>query len=139
MIVAKELVVSGKKKAALETELRSLKFKPYPKVSKAREEGEEADVLEEEEGQAGDYDYLLGMAIWSLTTERVGFCVTRLPLSALTSPAQVEKMMNELKQKEAELDYLLGMKATDIWNNDLEVFLAEWEVSRGGLLVQTEV
>lgn len=38
-------------------------------------------------------------------------------------------MMNELKQKEAELDYLLGMKATDIWNNDLEVFLAEWEVS----------
>lgn len=72
MIVAKELVVSGKKKAALETELRSLKFKPYPKVSKAREDGEEADVLEEEEGQAGDYDYLLGMAIWSLTTERVG-------------------------------------------------------------------
>lgn len=71
MIVAKDLVVSGKKKAALETELRSLKFKPYPKVSKAREEGEEADVLEEEEGQAGDYDYLLGMAIWSLTTERV--------------------------------------------------------------------
>lgn len=37
--------------------------------------------------------------------------------------------MNELKQKEAELDHLLSMKATDIWNNDLEVFLAEWEVS----------
>lgn len=38
-------------------------------------------------------------------------------------------MLNELKQKESELDYLLGMKATDIWNNDLEIFLAEWEVS----------
>ncbi|KAJ9111708.1 hypothetical protein QFC19_001068 [Naganishia cerealis] len=109
MIVAKTLTVSGKKKAVLEAELRDLKFKPYPKSSKAREEGEEEDTLEEEEGKAGDYDYLLGMAIWSLTNERV------------------EKMMNELKQKEAELDYLLGMKATDIWNNDLEVFLAEWE------------
>jgi hypothetical protein len=38
-------------------------------------------------------------------------------------------MLNELKQKEGELDYLLSMKATDIWNNDLEIFLAEWEVS----------
>lgn len=38
-------------------------------------------------------------------------------------------MLNELKQKEGELDHLLSMKPTDIWNNDLEVFLAEWEVS----------
>ncbi|KAJ9119885.1 hypothetical protein QFC24_005599 [Naganishia onofrii] len=109
MIVAKQLTVSGKKKAILEAELRDLKFKPYPKSSKAREDGEEEDTLEEEEGKAGDYDYLLGMAIWSLTNERV------------------EKMLNELKQKEGELDHLLSMKPTDIWNNDLEVFLAEWE------------
>jgi DNA topoisomerase-2 len=71
MIVAKQLTVSGKKKAILEAELRDLKFKPYPKSSKAREDGEEEDTLEEEEGKAGDYDYLLGMAIWSLTNERV--------------------------------------------------------------------
>ncbi|KAJ9091384.1 DNA topoisomerase 2 [Naganishia friedmannii] len=109
MIVKKELIVSGKKKAILEAELRDLKFKPYPKSGKAREDGEEEDTLEEEEGKAGDFDYLLGMAIWSLTNERV------------------EKMLNELKQKEGELDHLLSMKATDIWNNDLEVFLAEWE------------
>lgn len=41
-------------------------------------------------------------------------------------------MLNELKQKESELDYLLSMKATDIWNNDLEIFLAEWEVGAFG-------
>jgi DNA topoisomerase-2 len=76
MIIKKELVVSNKKKADLCTELRELKFRPFPKVRKAKESGENEDALEEEEeeqpvGANSDYDYLLGMAIWSLTREKV--------------------------------------------------------------------
>lgn len=73
MIITKELVVSNKRKTALVTELRELKFKPFPKGKKVKEMGELEPVLEEEEeGMASDYDYLLGMAIWSLTAEKVG-------------------------------------------------------------------
>jgi DNA topoisomerase-2 len=73
MIINKELIVSNKKKADIVTELRALKFKPISKVKNAREFGENEPALEEEdEGLAGDYDYLLGMAIWSLTREKAG-------------------------------------------------------------------
>lgn len=74
MIITKELVVSGKRRPDIVAELRSLKFKPFPKKERAKEEGENEAAEEEEdgdEGQASDYDYLLGMAIWSLTSEKV--------------------------------------------------------------------
>jgi DNA topoisomerase-2 len=75
MIIKKELVVSNKKKADLCTELRKLDFRPFPKIRKAKEAGEdEVQEGEEEEqpiGASSDYDYLLGMAIWSLTREKV--------------------------------------------------------------------
>lgn len=49
-----------------------MKFRPLPKGKKSKEEGETEHTLEEEdEGLASDYDYLLGMAIWSLTAEKV--------------------------------------------------------------------
>lgn len=77
MIVEKKLTVSNKKKQDLEVELRSLKFKGFPKVKKALDAGEDEPALEEEdEAQAGEYDYLLGMAIWSLTKEKVSQAVT---------------------------------------------------------------
>lgn len=76
MIIKKELVVSNKKKTALVEELRALKFRGFPKGKKAKEAGETEDALEEEEeGLAGDYDYLLGMAIWSLTAEKVSLFI----------------------------------------------------------------
>lgn len=81
MIVDKQLVVSNRKKNDLMAELRRLKFRPFPKVAKAKAAGETEDVqLEDEEDEAEesvkdagatDYDYLLGMAIWSLTKEKV--------------------------------------------------------------------
>ena len=76
MIVKRELSVSNRKKADIVTELRKLDFRPFPKVAKAKAAGELEEVVEaeEEENQTGassDYDYLLGMAIWSLTKEKV--------------------------------------------------------------------
>ena len=83
MIIAKELVISNRKRAAIVADLRALDFRPFPKVSKAKAAGETEAVVEEDEDEeesgsgsksaAGlsDYDYLLGMAIWSLTKEKV--------------------------------------------------------------------
>lgn len=76
MIVDKELVVSNRKKAEIVTDLRKHKFRPFPKGA-AKAAGETEEVVEEEEeqddvgGGDADYDYLLGMAIWSLTKEKV--------------------------------------------------------------------
>ena len=79
MIVNKELVVSNRKKADIMDELRQKKFRPFPKVAKAKAAGETEDAEEgtndEAEATTGgastDYDYLLGMPIWSLTKEKV--------------------------------------------------------------------
>nr|GAT45321.1 DNA topoisomerase II [Mycena chlorophos] len=83
MIVDGELVVSKRKKADIVVDLRKHKFRPFPKLKKAKEAGEDEPVLEQEHesddedearGPPGttpsDYDYLLGMAIASLTKEK---------------------------------------------------------------------
>lgn len=78
MIVDKQLVVSRKKKADLVIELRNLQFRAFPKVSKAKVAGEDEPLAEDDDDQEestksvpSDFDYLLGMAISSLTEERV--------------------------------------------------------------------
>ena len=80
MIVDKELSVSNRRKADIVQELRKKQFRPFPKVAKAKAAGETEDVVEEEDednevanpaGNLSDFDYLLGMAIWSLTKEKV--------------------------------------------------------------------
>lgn len=74
MIIDKKLSISKKRRAVLEAELRVLKFRPFSKSSKksalVAEEAEPA-MDEENDVSAGDFDYLLGMAIWSLTAEKV--------------------------------------------------------------------
>jgi DNA topoisomerase-2 len=78
MIVNKQLSVSNRKKGDIVHELRKLDFRAFPKVSKAKAAGETEDVPldpdEEEPDEVGtdaDFDYLLGMQIWSLTREKV--------------------------------------------------------------------
>ena len=79
MIVEKELVVSNRKKADIMADLRKLKFRPFPKVTKAKAAGKTEDVVEPDEDEevaedvpgATDFDYLLGMPIYSLTREKV--------------------------------------------------------------------
>ena len=78
MIVSKQLSVSNRKKGDIVHELRKFGFRPFPKVSKAKAAGETEEVIPdpdegeaEEEGTDADFDYLLGMQIWSLTKEKV--------------------------------------------------------------------
>lgn len=96
MIVDKELVVSNRKKADIVAELRRKDFKPFPKVAQAKEAGETADVVEEEpeaptvnSESNSDFDYLLGMAIWNLTKEKVRMLVhSRAILETESAPFQ---------------------------------------------------
>lgn len=128
MIIDKTLIVSNKKKSIIVAELRDLKFRPFPKNNKAKDAGEVEDALEEaDEGMASDYDYLLGMAIWSLTSEKVSSEGTGWWLTG-----QVDKLLAERDHKELELIALLKLTPQDIWNNDLDKFLEEWAVSQGG-------
>jgi len=78
MIVDKKLSVSGRKKADIVVELRTLQFTPYPKKAKAKAAGETAQTVDDPEDDednaipgAAEYDYLLGMPIYALTKEKV--------------------------------------------------------------------
>ncbi|KAH8981970.1 DNA topoisomerase [Lactarius akahatsu] len=113
MIVNKELVVSNRKKADIVVELRQKSFRPFPKVAKAKAAGENEDAEEDEpetaSGTSTDYDYLLGMPIWSLTREKI------------------ERLLQQAADKEKELLALLELTPIQIWNTDLDHFLAEWD------------
>lgn len=84
MIVKKELIVANRKKADIVAELRKKEFRPFPKKAKAKAAGEneefQEDADEDEDDKATgantDYDYLLGMAIYSLTQEKVSLCIS---------------------------------------------------------------
>ncbi|KAL4923578.1 DNA topoisomerase 2 [Aspergillus undulatus] len=117
MIIDGELIVSKKKKTALVAELKDKGFKAFPKVSDAAKAGETEKVVEASEDEDEDddtqnlahaYDYLLGMAIWSLTQERV------------------ERLRRQIGDKEVEIDELIKLSKEDIWNRDLDDFINEW-------------
>lgn len=119
MIVDNKLTVNKKKKVVLVEELRKLKFDPIPKVADARKKDElepivnpDEDVEEEQEHAAlgaNDYDYLLGMAIWSLTQERI------------------DKLLKQIGDLEAEFNALSAASEKELWCRDLDDLLAEWK------------
>ncbi|KAL3476533.1 DNA topoisomerase, partial [Aspergillus californicus] len=120
MIIDGELVVSKKKKSVLVVELKDKGFKPFPKVADAARAGEVEKVVEASEDEneneaendpqdlAHAYDYLLGMAIWSLTQERV------------------EKLRRQIGEREFEIDELIKLSKEEIWTRDLDDFINEW-------------
>ncbi|KAF8588504.1 type II DNA topoisomerase [Ramaria rubella] len=115
MIVKKEIVVSNRKKVDIVAELRQKEFQPFPKVVKSKATREVEDAVDEEEDEAAnnsassDYDYLLGMAIWSLTHEKI------------------QKLLQQRGEKEEELVTLLKRTPIEIWTQDLDDFLKQWE------------
>lgn len=82
LIISKELSINNRKRAVVVADLRTREFRPFPKIVKvhlavAAAGGEEDDDEAEEEvvdakgGADSDFDYLLGMALYSLTAEKV--------------------------------------------------------------------
>jgi len=121
MIIKRELVVSNRRKTDIVGELRSRDFRPFPREkAKARsvpDEAEEQDDAEAEAtGAVSDYDYLLNMAIFSLTRERV------------------ERLIRERDETERQLKVLLARTPQNLWDEDLTEFLNEWD----GVLAEDE-
>lgn len=75
MIVKKELIVNNRKRKDLVAELREKDFRPFPKQAKAHVAADVDDNASEDDepdtGTSTDFDYLLGMAIYNLTKEKV--------------------------------------------------------------------
>ncbi|KAI9645606.1 DNA topoisomerase 2 [Ciborinia camelliae] len=115
-IIENKLIVSKKRKPVLVAELRKRGYEAFPKVSDAKKAGETDDVVENEEevgddedAGARDYDYLLGLPIWSLTQERV------------------DKLLKQMRDKKEEIDTLDKLSEKDLWCTDLDAFVEEWE------------
>ena len=114
MIIDQKLVISKKKKAILIGELKKLGFDPFPKKQDTTKQAEVDPEAEEEDedkdvsSDASAYDYLLGMALWSLTEERV------------------ERLLKQIGEKELEVDALMKKSKEDLWKADLDDFIAEW-------------
>ena len=118
-IIDGDLIVSKKKKAILVDELRERKYEAFPPKApegkKPKSTDEELGQEEQEDEEAGlggggrDYDYLLSMPIWSLTTERL------------------DKLKSQIAAKKAEHDELNALSEKDLWCKDLDAFVEEWE------------
>ncbi|KAH8884751.1 type II DNA topoisomerase [Thozetella sp. PMI_491] len=119
-IIEGKLVVSKKKKAVLVQELRERKYEAFPpkaEEKKAKSTDEEVGAVKEDDdddvddgtGSSRDYDYLLSMAIWSLTVERL------------------EKLKAQIAAKKVEYDELDALSEKDLWCKDLDAFAEEWQ------------
>ena len=115
-----DLKIENKKKKVMIAELQTKSFDPDPvKKWKAVQAKLEAQMLKdsagsmdsdsdsdlEEDAKDADYDYLLGMPMWSLTQEKK------------------EELIRKKKEKKAELEKLRGTTKEDLWIHDLEEFL----------------
>merc|ERR1719293_267158 len=113
MVVEGELEIRKKKKADLLKELQKKGFKTMSELDAILESDDiNSSEPEEKEGAAGDdeaektdYDYLLGMNLWSLTYEKV------------------EEIKKQHEQKVQELNILLKTTIEQMWDRDLDALL----------------
>ncbi|KAI8571649.1 hypothetical protein RHMOL_Rhmol01G0136100 [Rhododendron molle] len=121
-VVKGDIIVSNRKRAELFIELRDKQFTPFPKKTKnvdaavagATDDAEEAEensevVAGSKEVRASDYEYLLSMAIGTLTLEKVQeLCAERDKLSGevdeLSKATPKSLWVKDLDALERELD-----------------------------------
>ncbi|CAK7197419.1 DNA topoisomerase 2 [Sporothrix eucalyptigena] len=114
-IMEGKLVVSKKKKAVVVQELRDRKYEAFPKDdnNKGAKSKDDDDNIEEEDDDEGgsvrDYDYLLSMAIYSFTQERL------------------DRLKKQIDAKKEQYDELNAKDEKDLWCADLDEFSKEWE------------
>lgn len=116
-VVKGEIIVNNRKRADLLLELKEKGFTPFPKKKAVEavvaDTSDDAEDSEEELNRgvrAGDYDYLLSMAIGTLTLEKVQeLCAERDKLNG-----EVEDMRNATPK-------LLWLKDLDVLEKQLDV------------------
>lgn len=111
-IISGKFVVQNRKKADILKDLAARGYKPFSKNGKDNSSNEEDGSENDEEAgevvKSNDYDYLLSMQLWSLTSEKV------------------ERLRLERDEKQCELDDLLGTTVKEMWYRDLDAFEQEW-------------
>ena len=83
--------------------------KSKDQIEKKLEEKEFPKMLNGIKNENGNYNYLLGMNLWSLTYEKV------------------EELKKQQENKELELEILKNKKPEDIWKEELEELLKKYE------------
>ncbi|XP_038974184.1 DNA topoisomerase 2-like [Phoenix dactylifera] len=118
-VVRGEIIVNNRKRADLFLELQQKGFAPFPKKSKGidaaiagatvEEDGNEEspEVVNGGGAKATDYEYLLSMAIGTLTWEKV------------------QELCAERKKLEDEVEELRKSSPRDLWTRDLDAFERE--------------
>ena len=120
-VVEGEIIVNNRKRAELLAELKLKGFTPFPKKSKSSEpvvagteqaEGEEGDDTDEtgKGVRAADYEYLLSMAISSLTLEKV------------------QSLCSERDKLEGDVEEMRRATPKSLWKKDLDAFLQQLDV-----------
>lgn len=133
-IIENKLVVSKKKKPVLVAELRKRDYEAFPKVSEAQKAGETDDVVDNEEEVAADedsgardFDYLLGVSVILRSIFNNLANSSQLPIWSLTQE-RVDKLKNQMVSKKEEHDAMEKLSEKDLWCQDLDAFVAEWEL-----------
>jgi len=125
MKIENKIIIENKKKAQIIEQLVQANFLPDPvkawkEIQRKRElelcgevAPEEDDDNEEDADdtsrKVSDYDYLVGMAMWKLSTE------------------DKEKLLAESTTKKEELKTLQNKTWSDLWNEDLNAFMEALE------------
>ncbi|KAL6655583.1 hypothetical protein ACP70R_006409 [Stipagrostis hirtigluma subsp. patula] len=120
-VVSGDIIVSNRKRADLFVELQQRGFAPFPKKKKKAEPAAVGATEEEEETEesfeaakglaiASDYEYLLSMAIGTLTKEKI------------------EELEAERAKLENEVEELRKTSGRALWLRDLDAFEKELDV-----------
>jgi DNA topoisomerase II len=118
-VVDNEIVVNNRKRADLFLELREKNFDPFP-MKKKKAEPAAVGAIEEEENEESpeaangvdpsDYEYLISMAIGTLTLEKIQ-----------DLNAEREKLVNEVEELENTTPKSLWLRDLDTFEKDLDV------------------
>lgn len=105
MVIDGKLKVAKRRREELLSDLKRLKFDPvYKKNPKARE-SLEVEEVDDEDGavtKESGYDYLLSMALWSLTAEKV------------------KQLRDQRENKAREKDGMESSSPRELWESDLD-------------------
>ena len=133
------LVVENKKKKIMIAELQRKNFDPDPvkkwKTAQAKAEanpdlladlGDDSDSDLEEDAKDADYDYLMGMAMWSLTLEKKEELLKKKEekhkeLTKLRGKSNFVKLLQKIKNLSHFI--ILGTTKEQLWLADLDEFL----------------
>lgn len=126
-VIEGEITISRVKKKVIAATLWSQKYATMSQLNEIQAEERRATVIRNEE-EAGsevaggdedalapgevrpsEYDYLLTMPLWSLSEEKV------------------EELIGQMNKKRQELETLRKTHIYELWNNDLDEFLAALE------------